>query len=351
MAMAAVMIPGSLSAQLEEEQESECAKILRKAQKDYDDGLIEKVEQKITPCLNGSELTKEEKLQGYKLLTLSKLYDEKQEEAEEAMIKFLSIDPEYEIQPGVDPKEFSDLFADFHTSPLYTIGGYVGLNWTYVNSYLERGVYNTAQELKEYTPDIQLQFGFTVSRYIYNGFNAHLDLAFVQNKYTYTHTTLGGLSEVTASEFQTILSVPVSITYTFRRFKTIRPYVRAGFGLRYMIAAEQADQVKSYPGTDIAPVTGPNIDIKNERNALMFEGIFGGGVKYKIPRGDIFLDVRYAIGLGNQRNESSDQVLNDDERLWDFDISDNDFTLNSLYGSVGFNYYLYKPRKKKEKNE
>lgn len=334
-----------------QEEESDCARTLRKAQKAYDDGLIEKVEQMIRPCLDGGQLNKEEQLDGYRLLAQAKLFDDKNEEAEQAMLKFLSINPEYELQPGIDSKEFSELFSNYHTSPLYTIGLHFGLNWTMVNSYVERGIYNTENEKKSFSPDLSIHFGFRASRYIYNGLNVHLEANYLTNKYTYTHTILGGENIVTASESQTAIGIPLTFSYVFLRQKKVRPYVFAGFGMRLLLSAENQDQVKEFPTSSIAPVTGPAIDIKNERNGLNFEGIFGAGTKFKITRGDIFVDARYNIGLNNQRNENSDLNVNDDERLWNFFISDNDFTFNNLYVTVGWNYYLYKPRKKKDKDE
>ncbi|HAW51140.1 MAG TPA: hypothetical protein DCX54_02255 [Flavobacteriales bacterium] len=334
-----------------EEDESDCARTLRKAQKAYDDGLIEKVEQMIKPCLEGGQLNQEEQLNGYRLLAQAKLFDDKKDEAEGAMLKFLHIDPEYELQPGIDSKEFSELFSKYHTSPLYTIGVHFGLNWTMVNSYVERGVYNTENEKKVFSPDLSFHFGLRASRYIYDGLNVHLEANYIFNKYTYSHNILGGQNIITASEAQTVIGIPLTFSYIFLRQKKIRPYVFAGFGMRLIMSAEQQDQVKEFPNTSLAPVTGPAIDIKAERNGLNFEGIFGAGTKFKITRGDIFMDARYNIGLNNQRNESSDLNVNDDERLWDFYITDNDFTFNNVYVTVGFNYYLYKPRKKKEKNE
>jgi hypothetical protein len=148
-----------------------------------------------------------------------------------------------------------------------------------------------------------------------------------------------------------MISVPLTFSYVFLRNKKVRPYVQAGAGLRYMLSAEQQDPIKSFSTSQLASVSGPAIDIKDERNALNFEVVLGGGAKLKIPRGDVFLDVRYNLGLNNQRNEESDLNINDDERLWNYNISDNDFTINNLLVSVGYNYYLYKPRKKKEKDE
>ena len=342
-----LMMPSIAMGQIEVDEESECARILDKAQKTFEDGLIEKVEQMILPCLQGGQLTKEETLQGYRLLTLAKLYENKDEEAEAAMLQFLKTEPEYQLQAGTDPKEFGELFDQYHTSPLYTIGFEIGTNYCSANSYLERGVYNTVDEKKQFESNFGFQVGLLFSRYIYGGFNVHLGLLYVQNTYSFSHSILEDQVLVSTTESQTLFSAPLTFSYTFLRDKKIKPYISAGAGLRIILSAEQQEPTKSLSnGTESQ---GSTFDVKEERNNLNFEGIVGAGLKYKITRGDLFLDFQYQMGINNQRNEDFDGDINDDGRLWDYYVSDNNFTLNNLAISVGYTLYLYKPRKKKEK--
>ena len=331
----------------QDEEESECARTLNKAQKAYDDGLIEKVDQMIRPCLQSGELSKEETLQGYRLLALAKLYDDKDEEAEAAMLQFLKAEPEYQLQPGVDPKEFGALFDQYHTSPLFTVGLLLGTNYSMVNSYLERGVYNTVDEKKQFDAKFGFQAGVVFSRYIYGGFNVQLGLMYATNSYSFSHDIFEQQISISTTESQTVLGVPLTFSYTFMRDKQIKPFIEIGAGLRMLLAAEQSETTKQFP--DGSEIQGSAVDIKEERNALNYAGIFGAGVKYKITRGDIILSIQYHMGIANQRNEDFDGNINDDERLWNSYVSDNNFTLNNLAISVGYSLNLYKPRKKKEK--
>lgn len=346
----------------EEVEDNECVRTLAKAQKAYDDGLIEKIDQMLLPCLQSEQLSNDEKQQGYRLLAMAKLYDGKDQEAEEAMLAFLKIDPEYQLQPGVDPKEFSELYGNYHTSPLYTIGLFMGPNFAMAKPYKEYGAYNTSTDKKEYKSNVGFQVGFRVTRYIYKGLNVHLDLGFMQSGFTYTQDILESYTNVDLTdptpssptkgvtiesrENQSSLILPLTFSYTFLEQKQIRPYAIVGFETRFLLSASNS-LLKTYFDQDIAAVEVAEVEgFKDSRNSLSFSGIFGAGAKLKIPRGDIFLEGKYNLGISDQVKR--DEVpVNEDVRLWNFYQADNDFTLDNLMFNVGYTYYLYKPRKMK----
>jgi len=350
----------------DEEEDNECVRTLRKAQKAYDDGLIEQVNQMLQLCLESDQLKKDEQLEAYKLIAMAYTYDGKEDLAEEAMLKFLKLDPEYQLQPGVDPKEFSELYSSYHTSPLYTIGLYVGPNWSLADSYKEFGAYNTESDKKNYKSKVGFQIGLRGTRYIYKGLNVHLDLTYMQNNFMYTQDILESYTKVDPNndpsksptkgvsiesvENQTILSIPISFSYTFLMQNQIRPYVMVGFETRLLMGASNS-VLKTPLDPNIASVESPDIDdFKNQRNNLTFSGIFGIGGKYKIKGGDIFVEARYHLGISDQVNRNQTEV-NADERLWNYYQDDNDFILNNLMFNFGFNKYLYKPRKMKESKQ
>jgi hypothetical protein len=346
------------------DEENECVRTLSKAEEMYRSGLIEKVEVTLRPCLEGNSLSKEEKLQAYRLIINSKLYDNKEDEAQSAMISFLKTDPEYVPQPGVDSKEFIEMYNEHHTSPLYTIAPVVNVNWGLVQSYGEKGAYNTEGDKKAYTPGLGFGIGARFSRYIYEGLNVHLGLHFQQSAFTYTHDVLEGFTHIdntdaspaaptksatiTGTETQQVLRVPLDFSYIFMRQKTIRPYVMAGAELRSLIGT-QLSLTKDYLDDNIADVEVPDLNgIDDQRNSMTFSASVGAGVKYKVPRGAFFLEGSYLFGLSDQ--VKSDVVeTNNDQRLWTFHEYDNDFALNHMNVQIGFEYFLYKARAKKSK--
>ena len=92
-------------------QQQDCVFKLQEAEKLYSQGLIEEIPQLLNPCIE-SGLSQEDKLQAYKLVILSYLFNDEQVDAEDAMLSFLKRYPEYEISP-TDPTEFVYLFESF----------------------------------------------------------------------------------------------------------------------------------------------------------------------------------------------------------------------------------------------
>lgn len=334
----------------QDRENEECARNLKKANNLYEQGLIEKVEPMLTKCIENG-FSKEERLEAYKLIILSKLYDDKDAEARELMLEFLRMEPEYEINPATDPKEFSALFAEYHTSPLFTVGFTVGLNGSVVNSYVEHGVYNTELDEKSFQTDgVSLQFGVNGNRYLFPGGEITLEALWVQNRFQYQIDLLSGSSRIEVFETQTRVDIPLSMTYTFMRHKKLRPYIRAGAGIGILMTAE-SEQTRSYlidaPLT--SNISGPNFNLKenNQRTDMTYWALAGVGGRYKVPRGMLVFELRYMHGLSNQVNEDDRYGRDNWERLYDYYITDNDFTLNNLSFSIGYNRFLYKARAKK----
>ncbi len=307
-----------------QDEDNECGRTLRKAQKKYDEGLIEQVDQMVRPCLESGQLNKEEQLVGYKLIAMAHTYDNKDDLAEEAMLEFLRLDPEYQLQPGIDPQEFAELYSNYHTSPIYTLGLYFGPNWSLAQSYKEYGAYNTEADKKEYKSKVGFQVGVRGTRYIYKGLNVHLDLTYMQNNFSYSHGILESYTEVDPSndppssptagvsiestEKHSVLSIPISFSYTFMLQKQIRPYVMAGFETRFLLSASNSVH-KSYADESIASIEIPDIaDFQDQRNNLTFSGIFGLGGKYKIKGGDIFVEAKYHLGISDQVKRDQTEI-------------------------------------------
>ncbi len=330
--------------------QDDCTVKMKKAQKMYEEGLIEKIEQFIKPCMESADISKEDKVSGYKLLILAKLYDEKQPEAEQYMLEFLKLEPEYEVNPSADPKEFAELFEDFHTSPLWSVGATVGGNYTLVNSYEEFGPYNTEENKGTYTGEgVSIQLGLKLNRYIAPGWEATLEAIFNQNQYKYTNDIFDFATH-TYVESQTRIDIPISFSYTFLDGKRARPFLRAGFVPGLILTAESDQQEKDYFDgtlTNSSAISGAAIDISDQRNSLNYWILGGVGAKYKVKRGSFVAEARYNHGIMNQVKDDSRYSDANLERATTYNFVDNDFTMSNVSFTVGFTYFLYKPRPKK----
>ncbi|MDH5604603.1 MAG: PorT family protein [Cyclobacteriaceae bacterium] len=99
-----------------------CAETLQKAQSTYDDGGVHDVPDMLKNCLSRENLTKEELVVAYRLLTLCYLQLNEPELADKSMLGLLDTNPEYQINEAVDPIEFINLYKTFRTGAILRVG-------------------------------------------------------------------------------------------------------------------------------------------------------------------------------------------------------------------------------------
>ena len=329
-------------------QQQDCVFKLQEAEKLYSQGLIEEIPQLLNPCIE-SGLSQEDKLQAYKLVILSYLFNDEQVDAEDAMLSFLKRYPEYEISP-TDPTEFVYLFESFSNIALYSFGISGGLNLSNISLREQYCAYDNNQSRQEYNPSgFGYQVGININRYIADNLEFVFELKLKQNKFenlVYS-PNLDNIefNKITFSETQTRFEMPLSVTYDFE-FGKLKPFLRAGGSVGYLtnvygkITREYINDISN--NTD---VKSPDINISDYRNQLSFWGIVGGGLKYRIPRGYVMLDIRYNIGLLNQTNINN-RIINDSEQIWKYHHIDDNSILNNGSVSAGYVYLLYKPERK-----
>src|SRR5688572_8264324 len=106
--------------------QSTCAQTLRLAQSIYDQGRLHELPQLLQKCLDDNSFNTEEKVNAYKLLTLTYIYLEEPIKADEHMLALLRTDTEFKVNDAVDPAEFVALYKTFRTYPIYRLGGKLG---------------------------------------------------------------------------------------------------------------------------------------------------------------------------------------------------------------------------------
>lgn len=131
-----LFILGTLTAVAQEN----CDQNLTEAKADYNNGNLYAIPGKLTECLENG-FSKSEKVDAYKLLTLTYLNINQLEKARETLIKLLNIKTDFQVIQNVDPPELYSLYRKIDTDPIYFIGINVGIN------------YNTTQILKAYTTE------------------------------------------------------------------------------------------------------------------------------------------------------------------------------------------------------
>jgi hypothetical protein len=320
--------------------ENRCVQTLRQSEKAYDAGLIDKIEATLLPCIESESFSKFEKLQAYRLIILTKLNDNEDEEANAYFIKLLKLDPEYQINAASDPSEFVQLYNSYRTNPIYSLGAKAGVNLTTPTSFVPYGVYNTAENTGSYKSLLNVQFGFNADFNLSKKLAVGTDLMLSFKKFQYKNTLMG-YSELTSVESQMWLELPVLLKYTMGKKKT-RFYVQGG-GAVSMILNSSSNITRKDLTTQSNQAIGPDINTKGLRNMFNYSLVGGGGIRYKAGYGYVVLDVRYMYGLNNISD--TDSKYSNDELIYKYGYIDNNFTLNSLMFSVGYYKSFYKPKK------
>jgi len=326
-------------------QQGDCAIVLKNAQKTYDAGAIEKVPDMLQPCLE-SGFTREERIQAYRLLILTYLFGNNKTDADKYMVKLLKTEPEYQVNPAVDPPEFIKLYESYRTLPLYSVGVIAGGNFSFVNVLEAYSLDNVNSAPGKYKSKANFQGGINVNRYLYDHIELSLDIIYMLNTFEYVNNALlSNTNTVTFLENQTWIRAPLTATYAFDYGKW-KPFARLGGCFGYLLN-DQATVIRNYGSNLSSEEKGPPVNMfqYNQREKYNYWIVFGGGVRYMVKRGFFTFDLGYNLGLANIVNQQN--RFSNTDLLYTYYYVDSDFKLSNLTFSLGFNYSFYKPTKKK----
>lgn len=318
--------------------QEECSTVLSKAQKLYDAGVIEQIPKMLQPCIE-SGFTSEEKLQAYKLIIMSYVFDNNTQKAETAMLDFLNRYPEYEILPA-DQAEFIQLFKTYRTLPIASFGIILGTNISNIRTiklYVDpktKGSYSTS--------GFMFQAGVSYKRYIIDKFDINLEGLYVQSSYQYNRDSITASNTQSFTETQKRIEIPLTLIYYLYTFNKFIPYIRTGLNFTYLLNSS-ASISRTASGSS-KPFIDPNVSLVDNRIPFQVMLVFGAGISYKLKRSDISLDIRYNLGFKNQVIENNRYINLDPHTT--FLYIDNDFNYDNLYFSLSYAYKFYKPEKR-----
>ena len=325
--------------------QDECILKLKAAQKNYEEGNIETIPGLLSGCMEDG-LKKEDKVTALKLLVNVHLFEDDMIKAEEAMVDLLTFEPEYEINELIDPIEFIDLYNTYRTDPAYSIGVIGGLNYSQISVIRDYGTPNTNDYKGTYlSPVVGNQLGLKASMYLFKGGNINLEAVYFTRKFNFA-TTLSGEGFLESQEKESFLYLPLSFTYE-KVFGKFIPYARIGGSMEITLAAD-AEMTRSYTDNSHNNVTGPEYNITAQRNRWNYSLVGGLGFKYKVNRGNVFVDVRYNLGLTNQAK--AENRFNNPTLLYQYHYVSDDFKANNLVMSIGYMRSFYNPKKNKVKS-
>lgn len=321
--------------------QEDCSVLLRRAQKYYDDGIIEEVPALLKDCINDG-FTKEEKIDAYKLLILCSIYEDNIEQAEKQMLTFLKANPQYEINTSVDAAEFIHFFNSYKTTEIISLGFTAGTNFT---NPVYREKFGTEDVENAVTTYSNVSAGFimgpTFSRPVANDFEINLSVLFGQKKFSYKTEVLN-FCNVNTEETQNYLEFPLSVSYYKYGNKTIKPFATAGINISHLLNSSTSSK-REYTDGNYDDIQVTDFNNLSFRNNLIFSAMLGTGIELKFNKGSLLTLMRYNFGLNNIVNE--DERYTDLDQVFKFYLIDDKVLLNNLYFSISYMYPLYNHKK------
>ncbi len=330
-------------------QNTSCAQTLRLATSTYEQGRLHELPGLLESCLK-SGFTQQERVTAYKLLTLSYIYLEEPEKADENMLKLLQTDHYFEINPAVDPAEFVALYKTFRTKPIYRIGGRAGAIATQPNvTQSQRSNLGDARYTRGYGFTAGLSFEIPFKGRL--TFNPELVFSLQTFNYKNTSTQISGNPSIegefttNASHTLNYVSIPLLLQYDLinpESKKPIHPFVSLGIAPNYLFSASAIPDRKL---TGNQPLESKSYDTKSNYEKIDLNILAALGLKYRFGGGYIQAEVRYRYGLFNTSDPSLSYKTS--EMNWNYHYTDGIFKLNSLQFTLGYAHNVFNPKKNK----
>lgn len=323
---------------ISQEPES-CAEKLRAAQANFSRGQVDQVSDLLAGCLR-SGFKKEEELAAYKLLIQTYLLEDKIDEADSAMLIFLKKNSEYVISP-TDHSSFVNLFNKFEVKRVLQLSLRAGTSFPFLTfkdenpTAGEPGKSVFKKDLTNLYLSAEVRFRITEK------IEAGIEAGYSQLQFT-NQMDFMDIGEISYTEYQKRLEIPITATYDITSFAKFTPYARAGIGIALNLST-MAD-AEFIGDIDANDVTGPTMNRKDSRQGIDAFLQAGGGIKYKIPKGYFFAEIRTCLGFLDQNVPGGETV---DLLLHTYKWRDPGFRLNTLNFNAGWTYIFYKPAKRK----
>jgi hypothetical protein len=354
------------SSQIIDKVTNPCLLNLQNAETAYEGGNIELIPGLIKECLdkNGFK-SKENKTLAYRLLINSYTFQSMDDSADIYMVKFLKFAPEFRPSTQIDRREFIDLHNSYRNYPVFGVGAKLGLGLSQLIVINEFGAHNI--EASSLQSNYKVNLGF--SGEIFAAYHPHrdgeifLDIGYVNYKFqeetrlfNYNFPTIdndGNPADPNSFYIydETVNSINLSLgyKYMFRKnvYSKVIPYIGVGIrgGLMMSSKIDIERQIIGISETNIKGASLDAIHLRNRWNAWV-SGIIG--MKFKIPKGNIFFELGYDYNLYNISNPRERFNLAQDatnELLFKYFYVSNDFRLNNFFFKIGYNYNFYIPKK------
>lgn len=348
-------------------QGSDCDQKLSHAETEFNAGHFFSIPAILGDCPERG-LSQGQTVRAYLLLCQAYLILDNPMAADDSYLRLLKADPEYVANETRDPIDVVYLSKKFTATPIFTPHLRMGFNTS-----VFRSIYSVSTE--PYAVSVQNslrlngQIGGGIDWNINDNISLCAEIDFASRAYRRVHRGIspgfGVSDEQTLLANQFWLDAPVYIKYADSRDRTIRPFGYFGFAFNYLLSAKNLFQYTDFKpdGSQLLAV-GPSENVTYQRNQLNRSWLIGGGIKYKIGRDFLYVDLRYMGGLSNLTRQNEilylDRVPDNDKNQIgnpDYYLSPNVtkykyvsdfFRLDNVSLSLGYIHPIYDPRKIKK---
>jgi hypothetical protein len=335
-----ILIFSSFVLTLLPQETSTCAENLRNAQTLFDNGQVEQIPATLKECLR-SGFKKEEELAAYKLIIQTYLFQDRNDLADSAMFSFLKKNPEYQLSP-TDHSSFVHLYNNFNVKPVIQLVIHIGTNIPFL-TFIDTKSLSAIPEPKNYTVSALNLFASLEAKFAINS-NLELNIegGYSQLSFDCTENFLD-YGTVNYSEIQHRIEIPVTATCNFISFGKFTAYARAGAGAAFNLSSSANALWSSFGIITFSNQESPEISRDDSRIKMDIFGQAGAGIKLKIPKGYLNFEIRTNLGVYDQVLGGGDSST----QLKTYKYKDDNFNLNAVNFSFGYNYIFYKPSKVK----
>ena len=320
--------------------QSSCVQKLRDARNAYDAGKLNELPELLLSCIENG-FSKEEKVEALRLVTLSYLFNEEQQRAENSFLRLLKIEPEFEVNEDSDPTELIILAENYDTDPKFFYGLKLGSSY----SLIQITEYNPNYILASrgtYEPPIVINAGLFFQYPINNDFSANIEVHYNYRNTVLNRTTVraeGGTSGVQRiAETQQWVEMPLLVNYRIPFVDKFLLEATAGPSIHYLLTSNLTLQGV---GEDLN-----NFDmlLDNYRNIINASGIIGLRGNFKqLGRNYVTVEALFQFRFGEEVNFEVDRS-DLDLILKDRGYAENQYKGHAFILRLGFRFPRFNPQ-------
>lgn len=320
-----------------------CSQILQQVESQYEEGHIFTIPQVLESCTQSGGFTKEEEIRALKLKALAHIFIDSVGAAEAAMVEFLNMMPEYQIDPVSDPKEFIYLHSKFRTKPIFRIRISVAPNYTLVNERVAFGVENVLEELETSQPSVSFGASVEIEREVFDHMEIASGLQLSLRNFG-LQNPIFDYATYDISETQTSIEIPLQLRFLFLTRRRSQPYLSLGWGPSFLLSSTLTGNRQ---GGQTQNLSAQELRSNGLRNFFNHYALIGAGIRVRsLSRKSFwFTELAYHHILNNMSNPANRYTESLHTLPFKFGYVDNDFSLGMIQLKIGYIYSRYSPKK------